>query len=301
MGNGGTGGQTGQRTLLLEVERILRSGGLAAARREGEILLCHRLGISRAELYINVDVTISPGDRQWLREAVEQRLGGSPLQYITGDVEFMGLSFDIDRRSFIPRPETEVLVETVISQLEESPSVNVTILDIGTGSGVIAIVLAVHLPGAGILASDISSDVLDLARANARRHMVEDRITFSRGDLFAPFDIPELQGAIDIIISNPPYIVSGEMDGLPVEISDHEPRQALDGGPDGLSLLRRLVGEGLRLLKGGGMLALEIGERQAGAVTDLIMASGAYDAPRTVKDYAGKDRAVIARRKMILD
>jgi release factor glutamine methyltransferase len=294
MGDAGRGEPSGRRALLLWAEKELRAAGVAAPRREAELLLCHRLGASRSELYLEAGRPVSAPDRAWLGRAIEERSRGVPLQHITGDVEFMGLVLALERGVFIPRTETEILVEAVLACLRES-SPTPLILDVGTGCGAIAVSLAVLLPHARLLASDTSPAALDCARGNARRHGVEERITFGEGDLFDPFDTSAYRGRLDAIVSNPPYILSQEIARLPSEIRDHEPRNSLDGGPDGLAVLRRLIAEGRRLLTDGGLLAVEVGEGQAEAVAGLVMEAGTYEEPGRVKDYTGIERVVLAR------
>lgn len=293
MDDAGAGEPSARRALLLRAEEELRAAGVAAPRREAELLLCHRLGASRSELYLEAVRPVNPDDRAWLGRAIEERSRGVPLQYITGDVEFMGLVLALDRGVFIPRPETEILVEAVLARLRESGPTPL-ILDVGTGCGGIAVALAVLLPHARLLASDTSRAALVCARENARRHGVEERVTFGEGDLFAPFDTPAYRGRLDAIVSNPPYILSNEIEKLPREIRDHEPRESLDGGPDGLAVLRRLIEEGRHLLADGGLLAVEVGEGQAEAVCGLVMKADTYEEPGSVKDYAGIERVVLA-------
>ncbi|KPJ53876.1 hypothetical protein AMJ39_02980 [candidate division TA06 bacterium DG_24] len=285
----------GRRALVLEAESRLRLCGVESPRREAELLLCHRLGVSRSELYLEGDLAVGPEDRVWLYQGIEQRCEGVPLQYIVGDVEFMGLVLKVDRRVFIPRSETEVLVDAVVAELADAASP--LVLDVGTGCGNIAVALAVLVPGARLLASDISSDALDCARENAHLHQVGDRITFAQGDLYAPFDLPVYRSRLDAIVSNPPYVPIHEIGQLPREVRDHEPRVALDGGDDGLAVLGRLVREGRHLLMPGGLLAFEVGEAQADAVSELIGSLGPYGYPKTIHDYAHKERIILARTR----
>jgi release factor glutamine methyltransferase len=192
----------------------------------------------------------------------------------------------------IPRPETELLAErgwTILNSLNTRPS-TLFALDLGTGSGCLAIALAVHCPGAQLIATDISAEALELATQNATRHNVLDRMSFMQGDAFAAFDTPKL---FDLIISNPPYIPTGEIQSLQIEVRDHDPRQALDGGPDGLTFYRRMAAEGRPFLKPGGKIMLEFGDGQAEGVRE-IFESQKWIVEAIVEDYTQRPRILIA-------
>jgi release factor glutamine methyltransferase len=222
--------------------------------------------VDRPGLYCRLNEVPAPAVIDSFEQLVERRLRGEPLAYLTGEREFMGLSFNVSPAVLVPRPETELLVETALVLLREGgPSP--LVVDVGTGSGAIAVSLAVHHPPVRVVAVDISGAALVVARANARRHGVADRVSFVQGNLLA-----DIGGPADLIAANLPYIPSGELDGLPAEVRC-EPRLALDGGPDGLDLYRRLVPQALRLLKPGGHLLAELGPGEETAFTNQCRGS----------------------------
>jgi release factor glutamine methyltransferase len=264
------------------------------ARLEAEVLLRHVLGIDRAGFLIRRNEVMPNNAAARFSILLQRRLAREPLAYIIGHREFYGLDFLVDGRVLIPRPETEGLVERVMKAASrrrhaESPVGHVSIIaDVGTGCGCIAIALAVHLPDARLIATDASSDALDLARANARRHSVEQRITFVHGDLLDP-----LPSRVDIIVANPPYVASAELAALPPEISRYEPRAALDGGPDGLNVIRRLLAQAPSYLQPDGMVLLEIADGQGHAVTRLAQDAFPGACVTIEKDLAGLERYLI--------
>jgi release factor glutamine methyltransferase len=269
--------------------------GVDSPRLTIELLLAHVLRKKRLELYLEFERVLDEPTLATLRELVRRRADGEPLQYITGETEFMGLKFAVDRRVLIPRPETELLVETVLSRLQttdhrpqtgEAP----TIIDVGTGSGCIAVALAKRLPAATVHATDVSADALAVARANAARHGVEKNIRFHEGDLLSP--IPDSLRA-DGLVANPPYVASGDLAGLPREVRDFEPARALSAGEDGLEVIRRLVTDAKRILSPAGWLALEIGAGQRPAVAGLL-AAGGWTVAEVVNDLQGHERVIVA-------
>ncbi len=291
--------------------------GLAAAeaRLEAEVLLRHAAGVSREELLVRPGAPLPPDAAAAYATLIERRLAGSPTAYLVGHREFFGLDFIVDERVLIPRPETERLVEVARERLSGLPAP--LIADIGTGSGAVAIALALALPRARVVATDVSPEALAVARLNAVRHGVADRIAWGEGDALDPLAALGLEGRVDAIVSNPPYIPTAALASLPEEIREHEPRAALDGGPDGLAVLRRVIAEGPRYLRPGGLLALEVAAGgQARVVAALVAAAGTYAgwppsqrrapavAPRRegvrgpwiVRDYAGIERVVVATR-----
>jgi len=218
------------------------------------------------------------------------RVSRFPLQYILRETEFMSLPFSVNPSVLIPRPETEVLVETVIDRLRCLALPHPTVAAIGTGSGVIAVALAHFLPQTVVDATDTSDTALRIARLNAEQNGVIDRILFLMGDVTTP-----LTCQLDALVSNPPYIPTDDIQHLLPEVRDHEPRQALDGGPDGLRYYRRLVPEATNLLKNGGVLGLEVGgEGQAKAVGEMIEKTAMFQKIEIIKDLNGVDRVVIA-------
>jgi release factor glutamine methyltransferase len=221
------------------------------------------------------------------------------VQYITGAQEFWSLEFAVDPRVLIPRPETELVVETVLRLIApvsslQSP-VSSRILDIGTGSGCIAIALATELPAAEIWATDISADALTIATVNAQRHTVHQRIHFLHGSLFAP--VAHQGHKFELIVSNPPYITRGDLLTLQPEVRDWEPRHALDGGEDGLDFYRHLLDEAPRYLSTNGWFVLEIGDGQDAALMPVLKEHKGFADSFCVPDYAGRGRVVAAQKK----
>ena len=221
---------------------------------------------------------------------VERRSLGEPVAYILGDKEFWSLRFEVNREVLIPRPETECLIEEVL-RFYRPPGEGLRVLDIGTGSGAIGVVLARELPAARVVATDISPGALAVARRNALSQGVAGRMEFFQGDLFAA-----VSGDLDIICSNPPYIPEGVYDLLPVGIRNFEPPGALIASPDGVAFHRKIIREGAHRLKAGGRIFLEIGEGQRDRVAALFREEGGYGDIDCRKDYGGIDRVASARR-----
>lgn len=267
-----------------------RSRSLSKPRLEAEVLLASALARNRLWLYTNFDAPLSDEERTRIREFVQRRRNGEPSAYITGEKEFWSRSFEVNPKVLVPRPETETLIDLVLREMKryEAPR----ILDLGTGCGVIGITLACEIPGAEILATDISAEALETAGRNAERHSLSDRISFAAGDGFSPLE--GRSDGFDAIVSNPPYIRSADIERLESEVRDFEPRLALDGGPDGLGFISRLVSEAPRHLKRGGLLAFEIGFDQAPLVIDLLQRTGAYATVRIARDLAGVERVAAA-------
>ena len=265
------------------------------ARLNAELMLCSVLRLKRIELYLQYDRVLSEEQVIAYREMMRQRLRHTPLQYVTGETEFMSLPFWVDQSVFIPRPETEQLVEALIRELGDASGETV-VVDVGTGCGAIAIALARETRAARVVAIDISEEALSVAARNVQRNGVEDRVVLMHGDLLKPLADADLAGGVRAIVSNPPYIRTGEIPTLSVEIREYEPSLALDGGPDGLVLYRRLVPESLAFLSRGGWLALEIGQDQSDPVLELIRESGRFDTVRVIRDLNGLNRAILARR-----
>lgn len=260
-----------------------------------ELLLCDLLSYSRSELYLNWH-GLFPQEcyAEWL-ERVERKSKGEPVQYIIGEHWFYNLTFSVSPAVLIPRPETELLVENIIEAGScIFGSDQVAVADIGTGSGAIAITLAVHRPDWHIYAVDLSAEALAVARHNAHRHGVFDRITFLQSDLLQSLIENNIQ--LDILVSNPPYIRSDELDTLQVEVKDYEPRLALDGGIDGLRPYRRMVQQMELLPIQPQMIGFEVGHSQAEEVRQMLLACG-YEQTVFVPDLAGIDRHVLAFHK----
>lgn len=273
----------------------LRDSHVDQERRTAGVLLCHALGIDRTQLLTGSAEQIVDSDYQEFLGLVSRRAAGEPLQYITGHQEFYGLDFAVTRDVLIPRPETEFLVERVI-KLAGGPlkETNPLIVDIGTGSGCIAITLAVHLPQARLIATDISSAALEVARANADRHGVAGRIRFVEGDALEPLARLGLEGAVDVLASNPPYVEEGTSALVQREVREWEPHIALFGGADGLNFYRRLLEDAPRYLKPGGCLVLEIGFTQLGAISSML--GDRLELVDTTHDLQGIPRTICIQR-----
>ena len=255
---------------------------------EEEIFLTSILNCSRAHLYTQ-DISLDAQKYKRLLQCLSLRSQGFPLQYILGEVEFFGLVFKVDKRVFIPRPETEILVETAINKAKNKKK-ELKVLELGTGSGCIAISLAKFLPSAQVTAADISSDALDVARENARLNKVDGKIEFILSDLFAG---TSLSLCYDILIFNPPYICSQDIGHLQRELG-FEPRIALDGGSDGLDFYRRIIREAPRFLKKDGLLLLEIGFGQRDGIARLVRRQAQLlKLQEVIKDYSGIERIII--------
>jgi release factor glutamine methyltransferase len=283
--------------------------GIESPRLTIELLLAHVLKKKRLDLYLEFERELDEATLTRLREMVKRRAAGEPLQYITGEVEFCGLKFVVDRRVLIPRPETELLVETVAARLKTaggapggralpttdgSESRPYRIVDVGTGSGCIAIALAKKLPNAEITALDVSGDALEVARGNAALHQIEKIVRFLESDLLD--ELPD-SFAADVVVSNPPYIADGELAKLPKEVRNFEPVRALTAGEDGLKVIRRLVMNARRVLSPSGFVALELGAGQREAVEGFFGQQG-YEVVAVVKDLQGHERVIVAQPKV---
>lgn len=259
---------------------------------EQELLLTSVLNCRRVDLYLDRP-KLSAAQKERLFEMYARRRAGEPVQYITGSCEFFGLDFLVDSRVLIPRPETEFLIETAFEKIPYHSTFK--ILDLGTGSGNIPVVLAKTRPHAFVTTIDVSPEATGLARRNALMHHVEDRIEFVVADMTEYLKRPESNPIFDLIISNPPYIPTSDIATLPREVQ-MEPRLALDGGPDGLKFYRATFAAAPRFLKSGGHLVLEIGSTQADALQKIIVEQlGAY-ASHFFKDYTGKDRVLVIQK-----
>ena len=281
-----------QTTILPILEKgaaYLAEKGFESPRLTSELLLAHVLRCSRIDLYLRFDEPLMERELTAYRELFRRRLGHEPLQYITGETEFMGLAFTVDRRALVPRPETEHLVEEAIAIGKREPVGR--ILDIGTGSGNIAVALAKFIPDASVDSLDISGEALALARINVARHGVEGRVRLIKGDFLR--GEAGCQPPYDLVVSNPPYVSTAEFALLPPEVKEFEPRMATTDEGDGLAFYRRIAAAGAKLLRPAGWLLLEVAYDQAAAVIGLL---DGYAARGTVKDYGGIDRVVKACR-----
>jgi release factor glutamine methyltransferase len=260
------------------------------ARLNAELLLAGVLGLKRLDLYLQFDRPLRPEELAEFKERLRRRAKREPLQYIDGTAAFRDLVLRVDPRVLIPRPETEVLVQEVLDWAR--PRNDLVAVDVGTGSGAIALALATEGPFSRIVATDAQADALDAARENHAHAAPDAPVEFRLGDLLAP-----VRGeAFDVVVSNPPYVGSEEAASLDPEVRDWEPATALFAGVGGLDVIRRLVPQAAEALKPGGLLALEIGAAQGAAVRGIIEETNAFGAPRVRPDLAGRDRFVLAER-----
>ncbi|MHB9111205.1 MAG: peptide chain release factor N(5)-glutamine methyltransferase [Thermoleophilia bacterium] len=272
----------------------LKERGSTSPRLDAELLLAEVLGMNRVELYVHFEQPLNPDEVDRYRELIRRRGEGEPVAYILGRGFFRNHELKLDSSVLIPRPETEHVVDAALDFLMEGEwPVPPAVLDLGTGSGAIAISLAAGFPEAAITASDASAEALELARQNAAAAGVGPRISFIHSDMFDDLDPV---ATYDLIVSNPPYISKDEWEALPRDVRDHEPREALYGGDDGLDFYRVLADQAPQFLKPRGGLVLEIGASQGKAVTELLAAAGKFRAAGVLQDYAGLDRVVAAQR-----
>jgi release factor glutamine methyltransferase len=259
-------------------------------RLNAELLLAQCLGFSRETLYANLRREIQTEEKKALDELLRRRMAGEPLQYLLGHQEFWSVDLKVDPRVLIPRPETEVLVEEALSILSIPSGRVPRVLDIGTGSGAIVIALAEEVGEIFAVATDISHEALQVAKENARKVGVGQRIRFVRGDLLYPFR-PLTDGVFDLILSNPPYVCRSDIEELTREVKDHEPRVALDGGKDGLDFYRQMSRQVPSYLREGGWLLVEIGQGQ-GAKISALLQSGCFRGPELIRDLSGIERVI---------
>lgn len=262
--------------------------GVDAPRLTAEMLLAHVLSCDRVRLYVDLDRPLDRAELARLRSSIERRLGREPTQYVTGRQHFYGRVFAVDARVLIPRPETELVVEAVLRTVPKDRAAR--LLDLCTGSGCIAVTLAAERPQAMVWGTDLSSAACEVARANAEALGVASRVTILEGDLFEPLGAAE---SFDAIATNPPYVARAQIPGLSAEVR-REPMIALDGGDDGLQVIRRILGSARSRLRSGGWLAMEIAEEQGPAVRDLFAGAGFEDIG-VEKDLARLDRLVVGR------
>ena len=269
----------------------LTTKGSESARLDAEVLLAHVRGCQRILLYTAFDTPVSDAERARFRELVKRRGDGEPVAYLVGNREFFSLPFAVSPAVLVPRPETEGLVVRVIDLCKPLPAAR--IIDVGTGSGAIAVTLAKHLPRARLVATDISPAALAVARENAARHGVAERIEFLECDLLSA---PQAAGPWDVIVSNPPYVRDDEFDALPRDVRLHEPKAALVAGPTGVEVVARLAADAVGALAAGGWLVVEIGPVVAAAAERALAAVPGLVPGPTLADMAGLPRIVQARK-----
>lgn len=294
------------RRLLSWMGEAFTKKGLDSPRLMGEMLMAHVIGCERLKLYTDPDRPANDLERETLRNLVGRALKHEPVQYLVGEGWFFGLPFKVDKRVLVPRPCTETIVEHVLQHVRVQPGSGgpkgegLLIADVCTGSGCIAVALLKHLPGARVVATDVSAEALAVAKENAIRHGVADRLELVQGDLLQPLlahPITRGDAALNYLVSNPPYIPDNEWAAVEPNVKDHEPHLALRGGPDGLDLVRPLFAAGPRLLKHAGLMLIEIADAKAEQALALARESEGLEACEILKDHEGLKRVVVARKK----
>lgn len=268
---------------------ILAKSGVPDAEWDAHLLLEHAAGVSRAQFFAAQDSTLPEDKAQRFLDLIRKRAQRIPLQQLTGEQEFCGIPILVTDKVLCPRQETELLAELAIEKIREVKAESVSVLDLCTGSGCILVSLLAACPELTGTGSDLSADALEVAKKNAERAGVSKRCGFVRSDLFE-----KTEGPFDLIVTNPPYIRSGDIPGLMAEVRDHEPRMALDGGADGLDFYRRITEGAARHLKEGGWLLAEIGFDQGEAVRSMFV-EHQYKETQIRKDLSGLDRVVLGR------
>lgn len=281
------------RDLLKTTADFLQSRGSRSARLDADLLLCQVLGLSRTQLYMDLMRPLTTAEVDGYRALVKRRAKLEPMAYIAGTKGFWKHDFAVDKRVLIPRPETERIVEEAAKALAARKEEPLRIVDVGTGSGCIACSLAAEFPQATVVAIDASADALEVAAANATSLGLRERVKLVRGDLLAP--LLARGSKVDLIVSNPPYIGTGERERMDEDVKLHEPELALFAGRDGLGLIRRLVVEAAQLLEPEGYLFVEHGDLQGPATRALAEAAG-LEQVTTLKDYSHLDRLLVARK-----
>ncbi|MBW1613758.1 MAG: peptide chain release factor N(5)-glutamine methyltransferase [Deltaproteobacteria bacterium] len=285
--------------ILNAATEFLRDNGIESPRLCAEVLLSHQLKKTRVELYLEFDQPLNPLEIAGYRSLIRRRLKREPLQYIIGHQEFWSLDFLVSPGVLIPRPETELLVEEALKLWKRnlfSDSRHPKILDLGTGSGVIAISLAKEIQNATLWASDISFKALALAKDNAYHHNLNRRITFRQGDLWQPFSNSSV--SFDLILSNPPYIPSEAFKALPPEVRCYEPQIALDGHENGMYFIKKIIEESEMYLKPGGWLLIEMDPNQTEIALHHIDSTQSFSYKERRMDYRKKYRLVMAKKRV---
>lgn len=279
---------------IRQAAEALERSGVESARLESELLAAHVLGMTRPQLHLEAHREIKESDLKKLSGLLNQRCRRIPLQHLLGTVSFCGLEMKVNPNVLIPRPETEQLAEkawNLVRTMEEAGTNPPVVLDLGTGSGCLAICIAAHCPNANIYASDISTAAIEIAMGNALRHGLATRVHFVSGDLFCA--LPPGR-RLDVIVSNPPYIPTEEIDSLAPEVRNHDPHLALDGGPDGLHFYRRIATESRPVVRTGARILMEIGCEQAPAIESIFGEAG-WRIETVENDYTQRPRFIQAR------
>lgn len=271
--------------------------GVAEARLDAELLLAEALGVERIRLYTDFTRVLTDEEVARYREFVKERTAGRPAKYIIGRSEFYSIGLKVDERVLIPRPETEILVERALEMLRaRSAEEFALVVDLCTGSAAVAVAIARNFEEANIIATDVCPQAIDLARANAADCGVRERIEFLIGDLFEPLVMMGLEGKVDLIVTNPPYVSEGDWAKLPREIRKFEPRRALVAGPRGSEVQERVIGEAADFLKAGGTLLVEMDPSQRDTLAAAVAECGGYAEPVFHKDYGRSLRVLEVRR-----
>lgn len=278
--------------LINTTAELLSKHGSPSGKADAQYLLGHVLGMSKTQLYMAAQRPVDETEREAMRELVKRRVAGEPIAYILGTAGFWTLDLKVDDRVLIPRPETELLVERVLSFTRLFEHEEWRIVDVGTGSGALALALASELPSATILAIDISADALEVARENADDAGLRDRVKFAQGDVMAP--LGGRDSVIDIVVSNPPYVADNDPD-LETRVREFEPSAALFAAANGMAIIERLTRQASSALCPGGLLVCEHGHRQGAATRGAAEKAGLAQI-ETIKDFASFDRVLVARR-----
>lgn len=291
------------RALLKWMGDAFKKRDLDDPRRLAEMLMAHVLSCDRLRLYMDADRPATALERAQLRDLVSRALNHEPIQYLVGEEWFYGAAFKVDRRVLIPRPATETIVDHTLNHARAvfgKSGDGVLIADVCTGSGCVAITLLKNLPGARAIGVDISADALEVARENARRHSVEDRLELLQGDLLGPIrEHPAAgrAGALHYLVSNPPYIPDDEWGAVAPNVKNHEPHLALRGGVDGLDYVRRLLAEGPELVRAGGLMLIEVADSRALHALALAEGVASLEGGKVLNDFEGLPRVVVAQRR----
>jgi release factor glutamine methyltransferase len=279
--------------------------GLDSPRLMAELLMAHVLGCERLKLYMEADRPATELERNTLRELVGRALKHEPIQYLVGEGWFFGLPFHVDRRVLVPRPATETIVQHVLQHVRAEPGFGgpkgegVLIADVCTGSGCIAVAILRNLSGARVVGTDVSRDALEVARLNAKRHGVLERLDLLEGSLLEPLhEYPGTRGkgSLHFLVANPPYIPDHEWDAVEPNVKDHEPGLALRGGKDGLDLVRPLIEGGPEMVRRGGLIMIETAASTAKEAAELLRKGGQVEGVEVLNDFEGLPRVVMGRR-----
>lgn len=279
--------------ILNKTEEFFKTKNISSPRLDAEVLLADLLKTERVKLYVNFDYPLKKEEISKYREMVKQRAQGTPVSYLTEKKEFMSLEFHVEPGVLIPRPETEELVEKILEIVREETDLSRKIVDVGTGSGAILVSLLYYLPEAKGIGIDISDQAVRVARDNLKKFNLFQRAGLIKGDLLEPL-LPERTGKIDLVVSNPPYISTKEYEVLDKDVKS-EPEEALHAGKDGLDIYKRLIPQANKILRDGGLLALEIGDKQGPTIKELFSKFDDWYDFQLLKDGAGKDRFVFVR------